>query len=245
MSIGIDDVVRKAKYVNFPRVIDGQVFYSPEYDAGSSSWTLLPADVDNMLYLGYERNEHHFTTSYHRRVVLPTLESLFSFGYNPLDFRLVGNFVESGGKVHDLSFQYPIRDKRFHVVSLDHDIEFTYWYKCLMRNRRTRSITWFTEYHWLYCLPHLCSTVENLDGGNGRSILILGDSQIIPSIPVLCYYYSRLTYCDNRSKADISGKLLDSYDDVMIEINGKSHPISYYTDFISANKAEADNRGDE
>lgn len=218
----IIDKFPTAKYIAFP---DGKKYKN----TNDREWIFMP--VSNDKYFGFPKNNHHFTTAYHRQHVLPTLEKLFSFGYNENDFVLKKNIIQSDQQDYDLSYLIPKHDKSFKVTSLRFNIE---KYQCnfsgLMKNEHTDSLTWFTPYHDLFCLPHSCSLVENISDNNNRDLLIIGDSQMIPSLAVLCYYYKSVTYIDNRNNYPILNKLKDTYDDVLCEIFAKS--IDYYDNFL-------------
>ena len=222
MGICVDAVLKKAKIINFPR-------FQTYNDKANEGWRLLPVTDD--FYEGLPNNSHHYTTEYHRKYVLPLLEEMFHFGYDENHFILSKNMICKNDMVFDLSYQAPKEDMKFHVTCFNNGIEYDCGHDGLLRNNQTKKSTWFTPYHALYCFPHMCSTVENLSNNNGRSLLILGDSQIIPSVATLCCYYRVLTYLDNRDKIPIIDKLSPEYDDVLIEINGNtgmSHYVGYF-----------------
>jgi hypothetical protein len=130
-----------------------------------------------------------------------------------------------------MTYQFPKIDKKFTVKCFDNNIEYTSAFDGLLKNKNTEGITWSTPYHDLFCLPHLSSIIRNESKNNGRSILILGDSQMIPSLAIIAYYYKTMTYIDNRRKINIASKLEDDYDDVLISIYGRN--IDYYLDFLN------------
>ena len=225
-----ESILQNAKFLAFPILNNatGEFRYNDSVAEAKYDWVCLPPE--KMVYRGYDRNAHHFTTEYHRKFVLPTLENMLHFGYSESDFRIRENPLHKNGEVFDLSFLQPLRDKKFSVKSLQYDLEYECWFKGLRKNENTRSVTWFTEYHDLYCLPHSSSIVKNTGKTNGRSLLILGDSQLIPSISVLCYYYKEVAYIDNRDKVNILSSLNDRYDDVLIQTY--IMPLGYYLDFL-------------
>lgn len=191
--------------------------------------------IENMTYIGLKQNHHHFTTKYHREFVLPTLEDMFNFGFKKNDFLLKKNIVDDINDItnledkFDLSFLVPKRKKHFKVTSLEFNFSYTSDFYGLICNDKTKKLLWFTKYHRLYCLPHSCSMIENLSLSNGKTLLILGDSQMIPSLAVICYYYKRVIYLDNRNSDKFYYekylKKID-VDDILIEMfNNK---LDYY-----------------
>jgi hypothetical protein len=158
-----------------------------------------------MTYIGLKNNYHHYTTDYHRKYVLPLLNDIYKFGYNENDFVIKKNIIKDINEItnkqdsYDLSYLLPKKDKIFKVSSLEFDIDYISDFSGLMCNKNTKKLLSFTKYHELYCLPHSCSIVENLSKSNGKTLLILGDSQMIPSLPILCWYYKKVIYLDNRT----------------------------------------------
>ena len=227
MSISLKELQENAKYLAFPsynKVNDTSCYFCDE----RHEWVKLPPTGG--VYKGWKGNEHHYTTEYHRQYVLPTLESMFHFGYKESDFTVRKNVLLVGNNTFDLSYQVPKENKLFKVDSLDYGLTYFSGFPGLLKNSRTRDLTWFTEYHNLFCLPHSSSIVTNLKKNNGRSLLILGDSQLIPSLPVLCQYYESVTYVDNRRKINVAKMLKPDYDDILIEIFAKR--LRYYLEYL-------------
>jgi hypothetical protein len=228
-----------AKYLQFPKYDKTKdiIFHKPV--------TGYPSDVvinflpiKNMLYSGLHNNHHHYTTEYHIKYVLPTLETIFNFGYIQDDFILKENIIndinEKTNKREDfnLSYLYPIKQKKFKIQSYEYFINYDGNFDDLLYNKKVENLTWVTPYHKLFCLPHSCSRIDNLCENNGKTLLVLGDSQIIPSLSILCYYYKTVIYLDNRDKKSYYDNFLKDInaDDILIEMFNAQ--IKYYIDFF-------------
>ena len=178
-----DEILVLSKSIEFPK--DGRT-YSHKADKP------LP-ETTTMLYKGWSLNDHHFTTEYHRKHVLPTIEELLHFGYNEGDF----NLVEKKSDQFDISYLYPCRNKHFQGKCFTGNIEFgPENFDGLFGWDNNKS--GITDYHRLFRYGHECSRIINLSDNNGRILFVSGDSQMIPSIPVLCYYFKEVWYFDNR-----------------------------------------------
>lgn len=154
--------------------------------------TKLPI-VRNSMYKTYALNEHHFKPFYHIDYVLPTIEKLLHFGYNVNDFKL----VERRHEGYDVSYLAPNKRRRFDVYDLTDDTFFRNMSFDFIRNGKNRDES-LTQYHNLYAFPHKCSRIINNGVHNGRTLVISGDSQMIPIIPVLACYFKEVWYLDNR-----------------------------------------------
>lgn len=184
---------------------------------------LFICDDKKYLYNDWYLNNHHYTTEYHRKFVMPKLSRMLDFSYNPDDYELVKNTCN----VWDISQLKPKREMRFHVNRLEYGIEYDGNFDDLAYNKKAVKISPWTEYHGLYAFPHSCSIVTNLNHGNGRTLFISGVSQMIPSIPFLCSLFKEVWYFDNRSPQTYKEIINKSYfDDVLVEIH--INDIDYY-----------------
>lgn len=176
-------------------------------------------------YKGWSLNEHHYTTRYHRECLFPALESLLNFKVDKSSFDVKEAFVGQ----FDISNWYPKSDDYlFDTYCINDDSkEHNATFETIVTNPyKTSDIT---EYHRLYRYGHKCSQVVNLRGGNGRTIMISGDSQMIPSIPILCTVFKELWYIDNRSKIDIWSHIKDvEFTDVLVVMHW--NPQQFYLD---------------
>lgn len=221
----------KAKVLVLPD-INGNINESIKEYIKDKEYVFFNIKNPKIRYCDYPANEHHYTTRFHREAIFPALKDLLNFDYKPNDYDIATKIVNKNGKQFDLSYLIPKDPKyKFEVKGLDCEVEYTSDFNGLLGNdkyveklKRTGVIT---EYHKLYAFPHSCSIVKNLYKHNGRKLLISGDSQMIPSIPVLCTIFEEVWYFDNRSSMSFK-ELLESqrFDDILIEAH--SSGINYY-----------------
>lgn len=195
----LQEILDKAIYVQFPFRKNTFKEY-PEINEHQ----VHRFSTNETRYDGMKKNEHHFTTAYHYKYVTPKLLELLGYTFNENDFTLKKNIINENGVKYDLSYLMPKKDYKFSVTSFNHDITYNCSFDGLMFNNQVKGFTWITPYHKLYALPHECSRVKNKTLRNGRKLLISGDSQMIPEIPILACYFEEVWYFDNRE--DLSFK---------------------------------------
>lgn len=190
----IKELLDKAIYIQFPYI---NKEYRDRYRKRKPVKVPKVKDYDP-LYSDSVHDTHHYTTKYHRRVVLPLLESLYKFGYNKADFDIV-KFVKSDG---DYSYMVPKKDMRFDVYRYDlkqpkmmKDVGYMDLFSPTFKDNVNEHRYW-----GLYRYPHACSRIINKSlPKDGRKLFISGDSQMIPDIPVLACYFREVWYFDNRT----------------------------------------------
>ena len=196
-------------------------------------YVLINTSNDNDRYANYKDNEHHFTTKFHRRIIIPALSELLGFDFNAGVYHIVSNTVRTKSGNFDLSYYAPNDNGyKFDVTAPEYGIHYNSEFRGLMFNEKHKdSIVGtglLTSYHKLYAFPHSCSIVKNLYMHNGRTLLISGDSQAIPFIPVLCTIFKEVWYFDNRSNKLFKDMLENAnFTDILIEI--WNNDIEYYT----------------
>ena len=205
-----EEVLDKAKYIQFP----SNPYVYKNFPA-SIKTNKLPIGMEYM-YFGWNKNENHFRTSYHKDFVLPMLNELFSFGLNMNDFYIDSRFCDT----YDISMLHPKKEYKFDVYRFKDDTkEENISYDDLITSKQTGK--WITDYHKLYRYPHECSIVANRTINNNRKLFIIGDSQMIPDIGPLSCYFKEIWYMDNRDRIHINDKFKDLvFDDILIELNG-------------------------
>ena len=94
-------------------------------------------------------------------------------------------------------------------------------------NKKIKNTGLLTDYHKLFVFPHSCSVIKNLYKSNNRKLLISGDSQMIPLIPILCTIFEELYYFDSRTDKSFKRILGNvNFDDILIEIFNRD--LDYY-----------------
>jgi hypothetical protein len=210
------EIIANAKYIQFPYI---NKIYKEHY--GDVSPVQVPlADGYNPLYSDSVNDKHHYTTEYHRKIVLPLLESMYGFGYDKKDFRIEPLVCEDG----DYSYLVPKKKMKFDIyrydinpVSVDYDISYT----DLMSKERLSGKD--NHRYWgLYKYAHACSRIVNRNlPESGRTLFISGDSQILPDIPVLACYFREVWYFDNRTGYYTTPR--DEYGNYSIKWNADKH----------------------
>ena len=161
-------------------------------------------------YLGVPANDHHYTTAYHYKYVVPVILDLFNIKFDINDYELVPYFLRYNEapdpqKYYDFSYLKPKFNQSFYLYDYickkgkDMDTLFRDWndFDCVYDKTFG-----FTEYHlFLYC-AHSVAKITNKNMPNGKSLLISCDSQMIPSIPILINYFGSITMLDRRYNVD-------------------------------------------
>ena len=186
------------KYLNYGDKIDCRVIKLPFGDT-YSDWYL---------------NNHHFTTKYHTNIVLPLLANLLDFKFNINDFHIIEH---KSGKF-DISMPFPNHDIVYDIVSYTdnqalRDIKYDDFLHC-----GNGKVWQPTDYHKIYRYGHQVSKIINKTIGNNRKLLISGDSQMIPSVPVLSVYFNEVAYFDNRDGKHYFEPNETDYTDILFAI---------------------------
>ena len=190
-----EELISKAKYIQFPYINET---YADIYNS-REVWK-VPLEYNyNPLYFKSANDKHHYTTKYHIDNVLPLLESIYKFGYKKSDFNIVKHIVKEG----DYSYMVPKKEIKFDLyqydlkdgVNIKRDINFDN-----LHGPQLNSNSMAHRYWGLYIYAHNCSRIINKSLPlTRRRLFISGDSQIVPDIPVLAYYFREVWYFDNRT----------------------------------------------
>ena len=208
-----DEIVKMAKYVVFPNNQVNGYGKAEQSIAQGRDKVFLP--VIDMRYAGMPGNDHHFTTEYHRKYVMPALEQLFRFGYREADFELTHCM---SGK-YDLSYLTPKTEMRFLNRDFLDNLAFECTFEGLSNVALQRKLGYSTPYHELYTFAHRCSQIVNLTNRNGRKLMISGDSQMVPSIRTLACLFEEVWYFDNRTDKEIQEVYKDTeFTDVLMAL---------------------------
>lgn len=160
-------------------------------------------------YKNNKLNRHHFNTELHYDYVLSKLDEMFGFGYNRDDFYTVHMYenyedypilIPKTVKNFE-SYYYKVvsetEDDFYSELTKDDDNSITLAYSNTA-DKVTSMIDTNSVYHKLFKFTHMVSKVINVSENNGKTLLISCDSQIIPCLPALCYYYKKVITLDNR-----------------------------------------------
>ena len=184
----LKEIVDKAKYIQFPYL---NREYRNRYEKRNP--ILLPIVEDrDVMYLGMPKgNGHHYTTWYTYNKVLPILSELFDFPYSLDDFDLVDTHMGRW----DLSYLRPKKSCVYTTTCFSTGETITGDYLSLFNPIFFNS----PLYRELYRFPHCCSKIVNNTIDSNKKLMISGDSQIIPAIAPLAYYFKEVWYFDNRT----------------------------------------------
>lgn len=184
-----EDILKIAKYICFP--YRNKVFGS-KYDNSGRDIHKLPIFKDkDVLYSNMPGNEHHYTTEYTYKYVLPLVDELIGFGFNQNDFHLVPLILKTG----DLSYLFPNNEPEYTITCFNDNETINGGYMKLF-NENFMEIP---SYRLLNRYNHKCSRIVNHTTKSERKLMVSGDSQMIPSIAPLTYYFKEVWYFDNRT----------------------------------------------
>lgn len=188
----------------------------------------------NCILSGLPLNEHHLTTNFLFKTLLPNLAVLLNFEIDWSKYKYVSNiYTDADGRSFDLSTYEPINQGEYNVWCNDinngifgnfevlkYSSYISIWYAKGLFQKQFPCIESLSPYHKLYAFPHTNSKILNLTkNNNGRTLLISCDSQMIPIIPFLATIYKEVWILDNRDKnASTCHPWIDDvkFDDVLI-----------------------------
>lgn len=228
----INEILNNAKYIQFPLVNEKY----KEYQVNDIH-RLPCVETYDPLYSLSDTDKHHYTTKYHREYVLPLMENLLHFGYNENDF----NIIKCLDNNCDLSYLVPKKEMKFDIYWLLGTKEYLNipFENGLIFNETEGNGDKFYRNMIIGC--HTSLRIINKSINSNRTLLISGDSQIIPDISILACYFKEVWYLDNRSgkiddtTMDIEKtiSIADKYKDINftdILISLYSNPLNWYTE---------------
>lgn len=185
-------LLEKAKYVCFPVFGKRYNVYEKLEREGKSIYNL---PLGGRMY-EIAGNEHHYLTSYTYDYVIPPLSLMFNFNFNRADFNLKENIVGGG----DFSYLVPKKDYKFTFEDFNTGEIFTdLVYDGGIVNTTIKEYATDNPFHNLFIGNHKCCKITNENAPIQKTILLSCDSQMIPSIPILCCYFRTVIHMDNRT----------------------------------------------
>lgn len=186
----LNEIVNNAKYIQFPYANESY----HDYEKIGNKINKLPILSDeNVLYEKMPGNQHHYTTEYTYKYVLPLIDSILGFGFNMDDFNMNELIINTG----NLSYITPKKEEQDFTLTCytDDETVMNVNYKGLFEP------VFFENpvYRPLYRYHHRCSRIINNTIDSDRKLMISGDSQMVPSIAPLANYFKEVWYFDNRT----------------------------------------------
>ena len=151
----------------------------------------------------------------------------FNFSFNDFYYKYY--------KGDDISYNYlcPLNDYTvFDILFYDefkNKYEFEGDYNCLLNFDIKRTSEDLRDYHLMFVGYHTQSIINNNGTNNGKTLLVVGDSQILPEIPIFAFYYKKVLYYDNRYKNEIMNEMLsnEQIDDCLVQM-WSGRPLNLY-----------------
>lgn len=202
-----DQIFRIARYVQLPEGINGKSDYKDfgEIPLGRRIVRMPMTNVER--YDGWRGNWHHYTTRYHRDILLPLLSYYLKF---PYDINACTVFPRLTKEGYDITYFAPNdRDNmRFDVTDFSGDKEYSGMpYDWLMWDDSDPYK--LTDYHRLFRFAHKPVRIVNCNPVTDRILLLSCDSQMIPSAAFLCSVFREVWHLDNRDNKRIAEKYRD------------------------------------
>lgn len=153
-------------------------------------------------------NEHHLTTNFLFKTLLPNLADFMGFEIDWAKYKWVKNITPEG---HDISYYEPIDPGHYNIWCFTID-KGVYGEYAILRyspyvdryviqgdfTEEFESVAGITDYHKLVAFPHMTFKITNEWEHNGKKLCISGDSQMIPLIPFLATIYNEVWFMDSR-----------------------------------------------
>lgn len=172
-------------------------------------------DVENLcldntqVYSNYKNNFHHWTTEYVWNNFIPKLCNELQIDFNSNDFKLINNTDESG-KIN-LNYHIPLNDYNIHYI--DYTTNKDIHCKISELRKDCSNNPSVTAYHKLYLGWHKTTEIINLNSKYDRFLLLNTDSESIPVVPILTYYYRKILVLDNRKRYSFRNKIKEYFTD--------------------------------
>lgn len=181
-------------------------------------------------YDTYPLNNHHCKTEYHYNVVMPQYADFLGVKYNKEDFEI--KHINDGKVI--LEYLLPKTQHRFSIDVFDGGGVKHHYNGDITQlqnfDKHCKAAANNTAYHRLFVGSHAIFHMKNQTiNDDAPKVLVLGDSQSIPIIPVLCQYCKELVYVDVRCEVGKHREWIDKipFDKRIIQIYNDK-PIEWW-----------------
>ena len=222
-------------------------FYNDQYIDYLSDKIYLTINITN--YNNYRYSSYnHIQLNYHYTHIIPIICKLLDINFNINNFNLISNIHE----LEDFSYLKPKKDNQYkldilNLESLNLD---TYYgtFDDIIINKDNKFDKYRIDkndfYHNIYSGGSALSRLENISNNSERKLVIFGDSQCIPWIPILSEYFKTITIFDNRfgfyennywyitEPPCKFNELNEDFTDAIYMVNNNAHLYSFETKFM-------------
>lgn len=153
------------------------------------------------------KNEHHWTSTYVWKNIIPMLAKDFSLDIKEDDY----NYIEWKTDLGDFSYHLYKEKQDLTFIDLENNKTLN-GDTSILRVRKDEPM--WSDYHRLYRGAHRVSCILNNSVKTDRVLLINGDSMTVPIIPILANYFKKIICLDNRSKYDKKYPNLINWDEI-------------------------------
>lgn len=214
-----------------------------QHDIWTDSWHKNHLDLVNGTYDGFRLldmrqfrfdynkknlvNLHHIALASYVRIVYPYLADILRFPYKRSDFDLY-SYEEDN---MNCSFLWPKNEMQWSVNINQEQTAEHEGFECLTNIEKKYPGDKNSAYHRIFCASHCSCRIINESLPDGKSIIISGDSYMIPVVPILACYYHEVVSLDNRfegigisNQPYYEGK---TFDNVLVSCSESNPPEKY------------------
>lgn len=197
-------VIESAKFIQFPAENGQHHTQFSEYleKNGFNSYIEYLPSISKSRYVNLPGNMHHYTVDYSMKYVVPKVLSMCGgYTFDLSQYHKKENIIDTPEGTLDFSYYIPNKENNFTIYGLDDDLTINNtdirWHDEYPKS--TKGYNNYDEYDRQYVFFHGCSKIINNTIDSNEKLLIVGDSQILPSLNILVNYYKEVWYWDNRN----------------------------------------------
>lgn len=154
-------------------------------------------ESDDGKYVKYAGNQHHWTTTYCWREVLPTIFEHLGLQFDESLFQKI-NFIWNDC---DFSYHQPIQEMKFEVEDFVTKNKISGSYDVLRNiNLCPKTLHSYSLYHMLFRLAHTSGIIKNISTKSTSRLAVNCDSMAIPIVPILAPFFKETLVIDKRTK---------------------------------------------